>query len=75
MRIAGRLRALTAQGRLQAYIVGALPYLLMLVMNYINPEMMSGFFNSLAGIGMIVAASVLVFAGFLTIKKITNIDI
>jgi tight adherence protein B len=75
MRIGGRLRALTAQGRLQAYIVGALPYLLMLVMNYINPEMMSGFFNSIPGLAMIIGASVLVLAGFLTIKKITNIDI
>ncbi|HOK04635.1 MAG TPA: type II secretion system F family protein [Victivallales bacterium] len=75
MRIASRLRALTAQGRLQAYIVGALPYLLMIVMNYINPDMMSGFFNSYIGIGVIVLASVLVFAGFMTIKKITNIDI
>jgi tight adherence protein B len=75
MRIAGRLRALTAQGRLQAYIVGSLPYLLMLVMNYIAPEMMSGFFNSIQGIAMITGASVLVFIGFLTIRKITNIDI
>jgi len=75
MRISGKLRALTAQGRLQAYIVGALPYLLMLVMNYISPDMMSGFFNSIAGLAMIIGASLLVFAGFLTIKKITNIDI
>jgi tight adherence protein B len=75
MRISGRLRALTAQGRLQAYVAGALPYLLMVIMNYINPELMSGFFNSIAGMAVIIGASVLIFLGFYTIKKITTIDI
>lgn len=75
MRIAGRLRALTAQGRMQAYVVGAMPYLLMLVMNYIAPEMMSAFFNSIVGILLIIGASLLVAGGFFIIRKITTIDI
>jgi tight adherence protein B len=75
MRISGKLRALTAQGRLQSYVVGAMPFLLMIVMNYIAPEMMSAFFNSMAGIFMILGVIGLVIAGFLVIKKITNIDI
>lgn len=75
MRIAGKLRALTAQGRLQSYIVGAMPFLLMIVMNYIAPDMMSAFFNSMAGILLILGAVMLVVMGFLVIRKITNIDI
>lgn len=75
MRIAGRLRALTAQGRMQAYVVGAMPYLLMLVMNYIAPDMMSAFFNSITGILLIIGASLLVAGGFFIIRKITTIDI
>jgi tight adherence protein B len=75
MRIAGKLRALTAQGKLQSYVVGAMPFLLMIVMNYIAPDMMSTFFNSMAGILLIVGASMLVLMGFLVIRKITNIDI
>jgi tight adherence protein B len=75
MRISGKLRALTAQGRLQSYIVGAMPFLLMIVMNYIAPDMMSAFFNSMAGILLILGAVMLVVMGFLVIRKITNIDI
>ncbi len=75
MRISGRLKALTAQGRLQSYIVGAMPFLLMFVLNYIAPDMMSVFFNSIAGIGMILGATVLVVIGFFSIRKITDIDI
>ncbi|MEI6424236.1 MAG: type II secretion system F family protein, partial [Lentisphaerota bacterium] len=75
MRISGKLRALTAQGKLQSYVVGAMPFLLMIVMNYIAPDMMSSFFNSMAGIMLIVGAAMLVLMGFLVIRKITNIDI
>jgi tight adherence protein B len=75
MRISGKLRALTAQGRLQSYVVGAMPFLLMIVMNYIAPDMMGAFFNSMAGILLILGAVMLVVMGFLVIRKITNIDI
>lgn len=75
MRISGKLRALTAQGRLQSYVVGAMPFLLMIVMHYIAPDMMSTFFNSMAGILLILGAVMLVVMGFLVIRKITNIDI
>lgn len=74
-RIQGRLRSLTAQGRLQAYVVGSMPFILMLAMNYVAPNMMSVFFDSLIGIGVIVAVCLLVAIGFLIIKKITTIDI
>ncbi|OGV41151.1 MAG: hypothetical protein A2X48_12025 [Lentisphaerae bacterium GWF2_49_21] len=75
MRISGKLRALTAQGRMQSYIVGAMPFLLMIIMNYIAPDMMSSFFNSMAGLFLIIGAVGLVVAGFLVIRKITSIDI
>jgi tight adherence protein B len=75
MRIATRLRTLTAQGRMQALIVGSMPFFLMLAMNYIAPDMMSNFFNSIAGIALIAGAIVLDIVGFMVIKKITNIDI
>lgn len=74
-RIQGRLRSLTAQGRLQAYVVGAMPFILMLAMNYVAPKMMSGFFDSMVGVGVIIGVCLLVVIGFLVIKKITTIDI
>ena len=74
-RIQGRIRSLTAQGTMQAWIVGAMPFVLMILMNYIAPHMMSAFFDSMFGILLIIAVVVLVALGFLVIKKITKIDI
>jgi tight adherence protein B len=75
LRIEGRLRALTAQGRLQAYVIGAMPFLLMLAMNYVAPAMMAAFFHSALGMILIAAVLLMVVAGFLVIKKITTIDV
>jgi tight adherence protein B len=46
MRIEGRVRALTAQGRLQGIVVGAMPILLLMAMSLIDPRMMTAFFGS-----------------------------
>jgi tight adherence protein B len=75
MRIEGRLRALTAQGKLQAYLIGAMPFMLMIAMAYIAPDMMSNFFHSIFGLLLMLGAIVFVVIGFFVIKKITTIDI
>lgn len=75
IRIMQRISALTAQGRLQATLIGIMPFLLMFAMAYIAPDMMSVFFNSIVGILIIIVAVLLVIAGFFTIRKITTIDI
>ncbi len=75
IRITQRIRALTAQGKLQASIIGAMPFLLMMAMSYIAPDMMNQFFASVTGILLILGATVLVVVGFFVIKKITTIDI
>jgi len=75
IRITQRIRALTAQGRLQAIIIGAMPFLLMMAMAYIAPDMMNQFLASVIGILLILGAIVLVTIGFFVIKKITTIDI
>jgi tight adherence protein B len=81
MRINQRLRALTAQGRMQAYMIAAMPFLLLIAMSYIAPDMMSNFFNATVsrvipiGIVLILVAVIMVVIGFFVIKKITTIDI
>jgi len=74
-RIQGRIRSITAMGRMQAYLVGAMPFLLMLILTYMAPAIMSAFFNSIVGIIAIGVVCVLVVTGFLVIKKIVTIDI
>ncbi len=74
-RINGRLRALTAQGKLQAAIISLMPLILLFVMFKINPQMMSHFFNNIIGMILIAGVVVLEFVGFFVIKKITTIDV
>lgn len=75
VRIQQRVRSLTAQGRLQAWMIGAMPFLLMLALAYIAPDMMNAFFGSIVGVLMILGVIIMVVAGFFWIKKITTIDI
>ncbi len=74
-RINNKLNAMTAQGRLQAFIIGAMPFVLLFVMNYVAEDTMKNFYNSMTGILSIIAVVILVLCGFLAIRKITNIDI
>ena len=75
VRISQKVRALTAMGRLQAAMIGAMPFVLMVGLYYISPRMMSAFFHSALGIVAVVAVVVLVTCGFLAIRKITNIEV
>ena len=74
-RINGRLRALTAQGKLQAAVISIMPLILLFLMFKIAPQMMSHFFNSILGMVLITAVIVLEILGFFVIKKITTIDV
>ena len=75
LRIYRKVSALTAQGRLQAIVIGIMPFALMFMMSYIVPDAMNAFFNSMIGIISCVVATILVIVGFLSIKKITSIKV
>lgn len=75
LRIHRKVSALTAQGRLQAIVIGIMPFALMFMMSYIVPDAMSAFFESVIGIISCVVAIILVIVGFLSIKKITSIKV
>jgi len=75
VRIATKVHAMTAMGRLQAIMIGAMPFLLLVGMYYISPAMMSGFLHSVVGVISIGAIILLVVCGFLAIKKITTVEV
>ncbi len=75
LRIQQRVKALTAQGRLQAFLIGSMPFLLMLAFAYVAPDMMDAFFSSVFGVILIGFTVLLDVCGFLIIRKITTIDI
>lgn len=75
MRIELRIRTLTAQGRLQGVIVGAMPILLGLAMYLMDDGMMLNFLRSGFGLAVLAAVAILELLGALMIRKIINIDI
>jgi tight adherence protein B len=75
MRIEGRIRTLTAQGRLQGIVIGVMPILLAIMMIVIDPEMMLPFLRSRMGLIVVGAVIILETVGFLAIRKIVRIDV
>ena len=75
VRITARIRALTAQGRMQAVIIALMPFALFFAMMNIVPEMMNAFFSTVPGILSLLGVIALDITGFIMIRRITNIDI
>ena len=75
VRIAQKVRALTAMGRLQAVMIGLMPYLLLLGMYHVSPALINSFFSSPAGVIGLIVVTLLDIAGFFWIRKITKIEV
>ena len=75
LRIHQHVRTLTAQGRLQGLIIGAMPFLLGIGMAIFKPNLMLPFLGSLVGVITVVAVTLMVALGGLLIRKIVNIDV
>ena len=73
--IEGKIRALTAQGKLQGIIVGLLPFALMAVLFQMEPAAMSKLFTTWYGYAVIGFIVVMEVIGAFLIKKIVTIDI
>ena len=69
-----RLRALTSQGRMQAWIVGALPVLLLAVLYLLEPAIMNLLWRTPAGWGVLALLAALETAGVVLIRRIARID-
>lgn len=75
LRIHRKVRALTAMGRLQALVIGSVPYLLLFGLSVVSPQMLEGFLATPLGFVAIGVVTVLVVAGFMMIRKITTIEV
>lgn len=75
LQLQAKLLALTSQGRLQAWIVGALPLLLLAVLDRLEPDIMSLLWHTPMGWGVLAIVAVLETAGVLLIRRIMRIDI
>jgi len=74
-RLFGKIRALTAQGKLQAVMVCSIPVIFAIAMNIISPQLMHTVYHSVYGWIMIAVIVILQVLGVFTILKIVNIDV
>ncbi|MNI66523.1 Bacterial type II secretion system protein F domain protein [compost metagenome] len=75
LQLQAKLQALTSQGRLQAWIVGALPLVLLAVLNELEPEIMGLLWHTPMGWGVLAMVAVLETAGVLLIRHIVRIEL
>ncbi len=73
--VEGKIRSLTAQGRIQAIVMTALPVLLILVLRVLEPKPMSLLFNSLVGWVVLAVIVLMEIGGFFFIRRIVSIEI
>ncbi len=70
-----KIRALTAQGKLQAWVVGLLPVFLLWVLSRMEPDAMSLLWTTQMGWGVLVAVAIMEFFGVWIIRRIVAIDV
>jgi len=75
VRIKGEIRVLTAQQMISGYILTGLPVVLALVLYAINRTYMGRMFTDPCGWIMIGISALMIFMGFLIIRKIVNIEV
>ena len=74
-RIEGKIKSLTAQGKIQGNVVGAMPLVLGLAIYLLDPGMMMTFLRSPVGIAIILVVILMEICGILIIRKIVTIDV
>ena len=82
IRIKGEIRVLTAQQRLSGYVVAGLPIFLVIILSIIAPKFMEPmFFNPPAifglplGVILLAVGAIMMFMGFMIIRRIVDIEV
>jgi tight adherence protein B len=75
MLVQGKIEALTAQGRAQGIVAGAVPFALAAMFYVVDPEYMSVLFDTTAGNLVVAFVIVLQVAAFFVIRNIVRVDI
>lgn len=75
LKLQDKVQALTSQGRLQAWIVGALPLLLLAALSHLEPDAMAALWHTPMGWSALAVLLGLEVTGMLLIRRIVTIDI
>src|SRR3954464_15075426 len=74
-RLEGKIDAITSQGKLQGWIVAAMPGVLGLVLNYMRPDLMEPMMNHIFGYILVFVIFIMEALGIFIIRRIVNIDV
>lgn len=73
--IEGKIKALTSQGVMQAWVMSLLPGLVAFALTILQPEQMDKLFHTFAGNVVLIICCIMDYVGFKVIKKILAIDV
>ena len=74
-RLRHEIMALTAEGRMSAWVLGVFPPAFAVVLYLIQPDYMATLFNSPMGVTAVVASAIMAGFGFLWLRKIMAIEV
>jgi len=75
LKLHGEIRTLSAEGRLSAVILTALPFGVAAVVNVVNPRFMAVLWTDATGLRMVGAALFMMVLGMLWMRKIIRIRV
>jgi tight adherence protein B len=70
-----QIRTLSAEGRLSAVVIAAMPFLMLLYLLLVRPDYMTLLFTDPLGIVMIVVSLVLQIVGWIWMRRIVNFEV
>jgi tight adherence protein B len=74
-RVLGKIRTMAQAGMTQATILASLPFVMMIMLYFIQPDFILLLFTTPLGLGMIVGMLIFIALGVLWMKKILTIDV
>jgi tight adherence protein B len=75
LQMEGKIRSLTAQGKMQGLVMAGLPVFLILVLKFMEPEAMEPMFTTWYGWVTVAVITVADMIGYFFIRKIVSIDV
>ena len=74
-KVRGKIKTMTAQGTAQGVILISMPFVMMLLLNWINPSFLQPMFETALGWIMLAFMTLMLFLGGLMIRKIVKIEV
>jgi tight adherence protein B len=75
LKLMGTVRVLSAEGRLSAWILGLLPFILAVILNIINPKFMSVLWTDPAGLKLVWIMLVMMVVGVFWMRRVIRIHV